>query len=83
MRPIHSNVARVLGMSVTSAAVIYHSPATGSVTGSSLRNSQSRNALEHDFFSSPSERAAELSSRSPNDRAAELSAVIVASRKGV
>ena len=34
MRPIHSNVARVLGMSVTSAAVIYHSPATGSVTGS-------------------------------------------------
>ena len=36
MRPIHSNVARVLGMSVTSVAVIYHSPATGSVTGSSL-----------------------------------------------
>ena len=34
MRPIHSNVASVLGMSVTSAAVIYHSPATGSVTGS-------------------------------------------------
>ena len=36
MRPIHSNVASVLGMSVTSKAVIYHSPATGSVTGSSL-----------------------------------------------
>ena len=36
MRPIHSNVASVLGMSVTSMAVIYHSPATGSVTGSSL-----------------------------------------------
>ena len=34
MRAIHSNVASVLGMSVTSKAVIYHSPATGSVTGS-------------------------------------------------
>ena len=30
MRPIHSNVASVLGsMSVTFAAVIYYSPATG------------------------------------------------------
>ena len=33
MRPIHSNGASVLGMSVSTVAVIYHSPATGSVTG--------------------------------------------------
>ena len=36
MRPIHSNVASVLGMSVTFAAVIYHPQATGLATGSNL-----------------------------------------------
>ena len=34
MRPTRSNVASVLGMSDTFAAVIYHPAATGSETGS-------------------------------------------------
>jgi len=36
MRPTRSNVASVLGMSDTFAAVIYHPAATGSETGSNL-----------------------------------------------
>lgn len=47
MRPIHSNVASVLGMSDTFAAVIYHPAATGSETGNLTSPGCSTHELLH------------------------------------